>query len=207
MKKITNSWEKIFQKDGKVFMEVHEDMNAIIQLLKERGAKKILDLGSGSGRHVMGLARKGFSVFGLDNSATGIEMTKKELEREGLRAELTKQEMTDNFPWEDDFFDAIISVQVIHHADVNTIKKIISEIERTLKKDGFIFITVPRFKNQGNKFEMIEPNTYVPLDGQEKGLPHHYFNPEELTDFFSNFNVSDIHLDKGNHYCLSAFKK
>lgn len=207
MKKTTDSWEKIFQKDGKVFMESHEDMDSIIQLLKERGTKKILDLGSGSGRHMLKLAKNGFSVFGLDNSATGIEITKKELEQEGLRAELVKQEMTETFPWEDNFFDAIISVQVIHHADVQTIKEIISEIERTLKKDGFVFVTVPKLKNQGNNLEMIEPNTYVPLDGPEKGLPHHYFTPEELTNFFSNFSISDIHVDNGNHYCLSALKK
>ena len=115
--------------------------------------------------------------------------------------------MTDKFPWRDSFFDAVISIQVIHHADIATIKKIISEIERVIKKDGLIFITVPKLKNQGEKFKQIEQNTYIPLDGYEKGLPHHYFTPEELKDFFSNFDIKEIHIDQRNHYCLSANKQ
>jgi cyclopropane fatty-acyl-phospholipid synthase-like methyltransferase len=207
MNKTTTIWGEIFRQKGKVFIEPHEDMESIVQTLKKRGAEKILDLGSGSGRHVVYLAQNGFSVFGLDNSATGLDMTKKWLAKEKLSAELVQQEMTDAFPWNDNFFDAIISVQVLHHADISTIRKIISEIERVLKKDGLIFITVPKLKNQGNNFKQIEHNTYIPLDGREKGLTHHYFTPEELKDFFSNFDVIDMHIDKKNHYCLSAFKR
>lgn len=206
MNKSTKAWEKIFQKDGKVFLDPHEDMNMIVQTLKKQGAKRILDLGSGSGRHVIHFVKEGFSVFGLDNSSTGLDMTKEWLKEEGFTAELVKQEMTDKFPWSDNFFDAVISVQVIHHADIVTIKKIISEIERVIKKDGFIFITVPKLKNQAENFEQIERNTYIPLDGYEKGLPHHYFTSEELKDFFSNFEIKDIHIDQRNHYCLSANK-
>lgn len=207
MNKTTIIWEKIFKQKGKVFTEPHEDMESIVQTLKKHGAEKILDLGSGSGRHIVYFAQNGFAVFGLDNSATGLNMTKTRLAKENLSAELVQQEMTDAFPWNDNFFDAVISVQVIHHADTATIRKIISEIGRTLKKNGLIFITVPKLKNQGENFEQIEQNTYIPLDGREKGLPHHYFTPEELKDFFSNFDIADIHIDKNNHYCLLAFKR
>lgn len=206
MNKTTKAWEKIFQEKGKVFTEPHEDMDSVVLTLKKNGTKKVLDLGSGSGRHVIYLARNGFSVYGLDNSSSGLDITKKWLKEESLNAELVEQEMNDNFPWDNNFFDALISIQVIHHADIATIRKIISEIERVIKKNGFIFITVPKLKNQGENFKQIEPNTYIPLDGHEKGLPHHYFTPEGLKDFFSNFNIVDIHIDKGNHYCLSAFK-
>jgi len=206
MNKTTKAWEKIFQEKGKVFTEPHEDMDSVVRTLKKNGTKKVLDLGSGSGRHVVYLAKNGFSVYGLDNSSSGLDMTKKWLKEESLNAELVEQEMDDNFPWDNNFFDALISIQVIHHADIATIKKIISEVERVTKKNGFIFITVPKLKNQGKNFKQIEPNTYIPLDGQEKGLPHHYFTPKELKDFFSNFNITDIHIDKGNHYCLSAVK-
>jgi len=206
MNKTTKAWEKIFQKDGKVFFDPHEDMHMITQILNKQGAKRILDLGSGSGRHVIYFLKEGFSVFGLDNSPAGIAMTKKWLQKEGLSAELTKQEMTDRFPWNNNFFDVVISIQVIHHADTITIKKIISEIERVLKKNGFIFITVPKLKNQGENFEQIERNTFIPLDGYEKGLPHHYFTPQELKDYFSNFKIKDIHIDERDHYCLTANK-
>ena len=86
-------------------------------------------------------------------------------------------------------------------------KGIISEIERVLKKNGFVFIQVPKLKNQATKYEQIETNTFVPLDGDEIGLPHHYFTSEELEDFFSNFNITDIHLDEWSHYCMTAYKR
>jgi len=53
MNKTTKAWEKIFQQGGKVFLYPHEDMNMIAQTLNKQGAKRILDLGSGSGRHVI----------------------------------------------------------------------------------------------------------------------------------------------------------
>ncbi len=206
MKADSKAWEKIFQQQGKVFMEPHWDIPQVIQQLKGFNAGKVLDLGSGTGRHVIDLARNGFSVYGLDNSQKGIQTTKQWLQAEKLTAELVLQEMTERFPWEDNFFDAIVSVQVIHHADIATIRKIIAEMERVLKKEGFIFVTVPKLKNQATKYKQIEANTYVPLDGWEKGLPHHYFNPRELKDFFINFEIVDIHLDQINHYCMTAYK-
>jgi SAM-dependent methyltransferase len=134
-------------------------------------------------------------------------MARQWLLEEGLTADLRIQDITRKLPYEAEFFDALISIQVIHHATVATIQKIIREIERVLKREGFIFITVPKLKNQGKEFEEIEPNTFIPKDGREKGLPHHYFTPEELRGFFENFHITDIHLDRINHYCLSAFKR
>jgi len=199
-----NAWEEVFKQRGKVFVEPHEDMPRIVQFLKDRDATTILDLGSGTGRHIVYLARSGFSAFGLDNSPEGINLTRQWLAEEGLDADVQLQSMTEELPYEDAFFDAVICVQVIHHADMATIRKVIQEIKRVLKRRGFLFVTVPKLKNQAETFEQVEPNTFVPLDGPEKGLPHHYFTPEELREVFGGFDISDIHLDTVNHYCLSA---
>lgn len=182
-------------------------MPDVVKQLQRIRAKNVLDLGCGTGRHVIYLAQNGFSVYGLDNSQEGIKTTAQWLRDEKLQAELVLQEMTEQFPWKDHHFDAIVSVQVIHHADVATIKKIIAEMGRVLAQGGFLFITVPKLKNQATKYEEIEPNTFVPLDGWEKGLPHHYFTPEELQVFLSQFDIIDVHLDSADHYCVSAFKR
>ena len=111
------------------------------------------------------------------------------------------------FPYQNNFFDAIISIQVIHHAKLAKIKKIISEIERVIKPNGFIFITVPKHKNQAKEYKKIAPNTYIPLDGWEKGLHHYYFTPEKLREVFRNFKIESIKTDKTGHYALSGIKK
>jgi len=206
MSQTTNAWNEIFKQQGRVFTDPHEDMPSIVQSLKNRGANTILDLGSGTGRHIVYLAQRGFSVFGLDSSPEGIEVTRQWLAEEGLEVDLQLQSMTDRLPYEDNFFDAVISIQVIHHADTAAIRSIVQEITRVLKKGGFLFVTVPKLKNQGESFEQIEPRTFIPLDGPEKGLPHHYFTADELQEVFGDFDVIDIHLDTVNHYCMSALR-
>jgi SAM-dependent methyltransferase len=203
----TNPWDDLYKRQGRVFTEPHEDMPGIVRLLKDRGATTVLDLGSGTGRHTIYLARNGFSVFGLDNSPEGINVTRQWLADEGLVANLQLQSMTEKLPYEDAFFDAVISVQVIHHAGIATIRGIVGEISRVLKRGGFLFVTVPRLRNQAEKFEQVEPNTFIPLNGPERGLPHHYFTPEELREVFGGFDVADIHLDAAQHYCLWADKR
>jgi SAM-dependent methyltransferase len=202
-----NPWDTIFRQKGPVFPEPHEAMPEIARLLKARAARTVLDLGCGSGRHVLFFAQHGFSVSGVDHSPTGLALTQERLSKEGLSATLREHDITEPLPFEDASFDAVISTQVIHHATLATIKAVIQEIERVLKPQGFLFVTVPSLRNQGTQFEEIEPNTFIPLDGAEKGLPHHYFTPEELREVFGSFHVLDLHLDAVKHYCLSALKR
>lgn len=202
-----NPWDDIFKEHGLFFTEPHEDMPRIVELLKGKEAPTVLDLGSGSGRHTVYLAANDFSVFGLDGAPEGIEITREWLAKEGLTADLQLGSMTERLPYEDAFFDAVVSIQVIHHAKIAAIRGIANEVERVLKKGGFVFLTVPKLRNQGENFREIEPGTFVPLDGREEGLPHHYFTPEELRDVFDEFEIADIHLDATQHYCLTAFKR
>jgi len=201
-----NPWDNVFKEHGAFFGEPHEDMAKVVELLKRNGARTVLDLGSGSGRHVVYLARNGFSAYGLDSSPEGIEISRNWLKREGLTADLRIRSMTEPLPYEDSFFDAVISVQVIHHARIAEVREIVAEIRRILKRGGLIFITVPKVKSQAETFQEIEPDTFIPLDGLEKGLPHHYFTPDELRDLFKDFTITDIHLDSVEHYCVLALK-
>ena len=208
MSQPSNAWNEIFAQQGRVFLEPHEDLPEIVRTLQAQGASRVLDLGSGTGRHVVYLAASGFSVFGLDNSVQGMEATRQWLAAEGLEADLCLQSMTERLPYEDEFFDAVVSVQVIHHADIATIRAIVDEVSRVLKRGGQLFVTVPSLRNQGENFEQLEPNTYIPLDGPEKGLPHHYFTPEELRGVFGpHYDIVDIHLDAWDHHCMLAVRR
>ena len=140
------AWDTIFKEKGKFFEEPHRDMVGFVRLLKKSKMKRILDLGCGSGRHTVYLAEKGFKVYGTDISETALAMTEKWLKSENLSAELLIHDLSSKLPFVDDFFDAVISVQVIHHARIGTIRKVIKEIERDLKPRGLIFVTVPIYK-------------------------------------------------------------
>ncbi len=200
-------WNEIFKKRGRVFTEPHEDMPYVVRNLRKSGATTVLDLGCGTGRHVVYLAKDGFTVFGVDHSPEGVKASRQWLADEKLDADLRVHDMTDRLPFDDGFFDAVVSVQVIHHAETATIRRVVQEMARVLKPGGFVFVTVPKMKNQARTYEQTEDNTFVPLDGPEKGLPHHYFTPPELREVFGEFDIKDIRIDRVKHYCLSAFKR
>ena len=207
MQQIENPWESVFRQSGRVFLEPHEDMAKLATMLEKRKAKTVLDLGCGTGRHIIFFTKQGFDVYGLDSSTQGLKLTKDWLEEEALCANLSLQNMSESLPYPNNFFDAVISVQVIHHGTLTAIRKVTQEIDRVLKPGGLLFVTVTKLKNQAGSFEQIEPNTFVPLDGREKGLPHHYFTPETLSDEFGNYQVESIRIDSEMHYCFTGLKR
>lgn len=141
-------WEHIFKKKGKFFNRPHEDMRKLVQLMRKDNVKKVLDLGCGSGRHTVFLARHGFDAYGMDSSRSGLKLTRKWLKQTNLKARLKNASCYERFPYKDNLFDSVISIQVIHHARIKEIKYCISEIERILKPGGIAFITVPKKKEK-----------------------------------------------------------
>lgn len=204
-------WDDIFKRRGKIFLTPHPDMERIAKLFTEKKIRKILDLGSGTGRHLLFFSKKGFDIYGLDGSLKGIEIANTWLAEEGEEVEIEHCRIEESFPYEDNFFDAIISIQVIHHNFIRDILKTVEEIERVLKKDGVIFITVS-FRKKGYKFDKwglkeVEKRTYIPQKGQEKGLPHHFFSLEEIQSVFKSFELSEIYIDDTYHRAILGVKK
>jgi len=205
-------WDDIFTKRGKVFTNPHQDMDKLTKIFKENGVQRVLDLGCGTGRHLLFFSKKGFDVYGIDKSPKGLEIAKNWLDEENLSAKLTHQRIDQKFPYENDFFDVIISIQVIHHNLVKEILFSVKEIERVLKPKGFIFITVPflqafNVKNDKWNLKRVEKRTYIPQSGPEEGLPHHFFTIAELKHVFSAFELLEIYIDKTNHRAILGKKK
>lgn len=205
-------WNRIFKEQGKVFLKPQEDIPRIVRLFKKKGVKKILDLGCGSGRHTVYLAKHGFEVYGIDIALKGIKITKDWLKKEKSKANLKVGNVYKKLPYPNNFFDALISTQTLHHNTINNIRKLIKEIGRVLRVNGLIFITVSRKgskkeipKEKMWKMKFIAPRTFVPLSHDEKGLIHYWFNKKLLRKEFNNFKIYDIWVDsKKRHYCLLA---
>ena len=205
-------WDSVFRKEGKVFISPQEDMTKTIKLFKKFNVKRVLDLGCGSGRHLVYLAKHGFDVYGFDIAKHGIKIAREWLKKEKFKSSLKVGDIYGKLPYGDNFFDAIISVQSVHHGKIEWIRKCIKEMKRILKPDGLVFITVrkhvakkylPKDKIYGIKY--IAPRTYIILGGQEKGMPHYRFNKKILRKEFNEFKIRDMWIDsKSHHYCLLA---
>lgn len=202
-----NPWEQIYVEHGRVFTDVHEDVEGITRLLIDRHAQRVLDLGCGTGRHLVHFARSGFSAHGVDGSPEAVRLAREWLASEGLHAEIHLQDIYEPWPYPNAFLDAVLSVQVIHHARIGAIRRLVGEISRVLKPGGLVFVTVPAVQNQATRFDEIEPGTFIPLDGPERGLPHHFFTVAGLRALFGTFDVDDVRVDSHRHFCLTAFKR
>lgn len=190
-------WEKIFQREGLVFPEPRPPVMRFTGLLLESGFQTVLDLGCGTGRHVLHMAGRGLHVSGLDNAPTALKLTKHWLDEQNLTADLILSDMRQPLPFKEDSFDALLSTQVIHHALLATVLGTAREIGRIVRQHGLILISAPTRKaisEDSPEHAEIEPNTFVPTSGTERGLPHHLFTPDELRDAFPHFKMLDLQV-------------
>ncbi len=186
-------WDNAYRKEGEIQSDVIALVQGTARKLKAEGAKKILDLGCGTGRHTVFLASNGFDVYGIDISESALGITRKNLEKMGLKAKLSKGDVS-SLGFDDEYFDAVISTYVIHHAKLEVIRKVISEVARVLKAGGvFSFIVLSDEDGWYGRGEEIEPKTFIRNgDPTEGDVPHHYFSESGLRKELKSFEILEF---------------
>jgi ubiquinone/menaquinone biosynthesis C-methylase UbiE len=121
------------------------------------------------------------------------------LRKHRLPANLTVCSMYKRLPYEDAFFDAVISIRSLNHGTIDQIRTAIMEIERVLRERGLVYVTVRKRvpKRKRLPFKEIAPRTYVPLEGSEMGVVHYLFNKALLREEFGAFKILSLTVDHG----------
>jgi SAM-dependent methyltransferase len=132
-----------------------------------RSAKRVLDLGCGSGVHAKFLGSEGFEVYGTDISKIGIEHTKALMSSNGLQGEF-KDESVERIGYPSGFFDCVLSIGVLDCAGPGVFPSAIREIVRILKPGAIAMLI---FASDAD-FRVCGPNQY--------GL--HGFSDAEVSD-------------------------
>lgn len=107
--------------------------SAVENLANEHHAKKILDVGCGTGKLVMYLNKLGFNAKGCDPYIRGRKS------KTLIRASATK------LPFGKKTFDLITSISVIEHLTKSEVRQFLSEAKRVLKNRGNIFLVTPNY--------------------------------------------------------------
>jgi ubiquinone/menaquinone biosynthesis C-methylase UbiE len=190
-----SEWNQILREKRYSKEEPDESVVNFVSLLKKGNKKlRVLDLGCGAGRHQVYMASQGIETHGIDLSETGLNLTKERLKQQKLESHLIKCDMN-SLPYVSFCFDAVISLHTIYHQRLKGIQKVISEIRRVLKTEGFLLVNFlsKRTYSYGKGVE-IEEDTFIEQEGAEKGVIHHFADEEEVKRLFSSFKIVDLKL-------------
>lgn len=93
--------------DGLPFSSAPFGVPELLELVA--GARRVLDVGCGSGRLTVALARAGAEVTGMDTNAEGLADAERLAEKAGVRLTLVEADMEKPLPFADASFDAVTS--------------------------------------------------------------------------------------------------
>jgi ubiquinone/menaquinone biosynthesis C-methylase UbiE len=170
-------------------------MQYIRRAIEETNAKRILELGAGTGRYCVELAKDGFEVTALELMQHYCDTIKSKLDG-SEKIEVIKGDALDLSMFKDEHFDLTLSLGPMYHLfEWNDKIKALSEAVRVTKRGGYILVaycmnepTVIQYIFGQNKlFEEIDSDRFT-KDWHVINLPR---------DIFSLVRIEDIaELDK-----------
>lgn len=122
----------------------------VVRTFSQYQCDRILDVGCGDGNFslVLGKVCRAKEVCGIDISPEGVELAR----NNGVKA-LQLDIDEGDFPFEDDYFDAIFCGEVIEH--LFDPDHLLDEIQRVLTPEGFCVLTTPNLASWHNRIALL----------------------------------------------------
>jgi len=164
----------------------------LVRMLRSEDVRRVLDLGFGLGRHLIFFAREGFETYGIEPTTSGYAYCRDWLKAEGLRADIRIGDMS-GLPYGDEFFDFVLSWNVIYHGTLAQLRRALEEIRRVTRRRGLVYLTLNSTRNKdcGHGTE-VEPNTFMNPLKTDGDLPHHYSDGEEVKGLLEDWDMMRV---------------
>lgn len=171
---------------------------------------KIIDIGCGTGRHAIELAKRGYSVTGIDLSEAQLKKAREKAEQENVKVEFLRYDAR-NLPFENQFDVAIMICEgafpLMETDKMNF--EILKNAARALKSTGkFIFTTLNGLyrlfhpsNSETERFDLMTMRshdlfTYADDDGNEHQIVinERYYMPSEITWLLKSLGFQKIEI-------------
>ena len=140
-------WTTDYDVKGRIYTEMLERIRHQTFLIEQFFTTKwnVLDVGCGFGRQAIVLAKKGFSVIGVDSSQTFIEVGAELFERHHLDARLLHGDLMQLSLGQ---FAQIILFDVLEHIDPATRRTFLKKLHALSLQDATLIASVPHLKRR-----------------------------------------------------------
>ena len=128
---------------------VYIDKLLQISKLLENRSGNLLDVGFGKGVMEKKLSSKNFKLFGIDISKKSVDELSRSVKGIFKKGDILK------IPFRSNYFDCVLCLDVLEHISTYNTFKALKEINRVLKHDSYLIISIPL--NEGLE-EMVEKN-------------------------------------------------
>lgn len=150
----------------------------------------LLNMAAGDGRFNNTLLQFADKVIAIDFSEEELEILKRNCPNNFSNKLYTKKvDITKRLPFQEEEFDGIFCTGTLHLFDRKTIKKILMEIKRILKRDGKIILDfatdIERLDQYGKKVIFAKEGSYQKEDAI-------LFFQKELNDFILDIEVASF---------------
>ena len=166
------SQEKVWDDIAPQWNEFRKEPGKLMKTFLKKQKGKILDLGCGSGRHLLKL--KNIKMYEVDFSEKMLELGKQKAKKKKIDAEFIKADTT-QIPFEDNYFDAAMYIATLHClVAARKRNKSLRELLRVLKPKAKAYLAVFDFNSKrfGKKKERI-------MKWKDKGTRYYYFYTEK----------------------------
>jgi len=155
----------------------------------------VLDVGCGNGKNMKYFNDK-CSIVGIDKSENLTSIC----QSRGLNVACAD---VGNIPYEDNSFDYIISIAVIHHLDSEEKRvEAMNEMRRVLKPGGHALVTVWAFESDeySKKKKFVLGDNIVSFGKENASRYYYIYNKSMFSNFMNSIECSDYEFmwERGN---------
>jgi ubiquinone/menaquinone biosynthesis C-methylase UbiE len=151
---------------------------------------RLLDIGTGGGRHMVLATELGFSAFGIDISFTGLSHARERMQQTNLIASVALASMA-SLPFADNSFHAVVSYGSFYYDSADQMRQAIAETRRVLAPGGKSFVVLRSTDDyRYGKGSELGPNTFE-LDiseTNELGTIQHFLTARDIPEYFVLFS-------------------